>query len=136
MADRPPTSLKDIGAEVVAETTADGNFRASVGTKGPRRFGCSSSPTPPGFGVDWVSLDQLPPDGDVTLRLVKDVPIVGRVVNTEGQPVAGAVSGGVRLRPPWRPLDGYLAGWKSDWRDAVPNRPNGSTSSSKRSPAK
>src|SRR5262249_32282005 len=45
-------------------------------------------------GPDWVDLGPRRPDGEVTLRLVKDdVPITGRVLDLEGRPVAGAFVG-------------------------------------------
>ncbi len=42
-----------------------------------------------GFGLDWIDL---PPKGvpqELTFRLVKDEPIRGRIVTTEGKPLAG-----------------------------------------------
>ena len=42
-----------------------------------------------GFGPDWVRLDVLSPN-DMTLRLVKDLPLQGRVIDLEGKPVKGA----------------------------------------------
>jgi RNA polymerase sigma factor (sigma-70 family) len=42
-----------------------------------------------GFGVAWVELPARDAPGELTLRLVKDVPIRGRLVSTEGKPVAG-----------------------------------------------
>jgi RNA polymerase sigma factor (sigma-70 family) len=41
-----------------------------------------------GHGCDWVALDLV--DKELTLRLVKDVPINGRILDPEGKPVAGA----------------------------------------------
>src|SRR5207249_1549947 len=38
-------------------------------------------------GCDWVSVGSAE---DLTLRLVKDVPIRGRILDTDGQPVVGA----------------------------------------------
>jgi beta-lactamase regulating signal transducer with metallopeptidase domain len=47
-----------------------------------------------GLGVGWANiggLDGQPiPDTDLTLRLVNDVPIEGRILTLEGKPVAGA----------------------------------------------
>jgi RNA polymerase sigma factor (sigma-70 family) len=45
-----------------------------------------------GFGMDFVAVDQL--DGrEVEFHLVKDQPLRGRLVNTEGKPVAGVTVG-------------------------------------------
>jgi protocatechuate 3,4-dioxygenase beta subunit len=42
-----------------------------------------------GFGLAWVDLSEKEAPGELTLRLVKDVVIRGRLVSTEGKPVAG-----------------------------------------------
>ncbi len=44
----------------------------------------------PGYGPGWVRLGELEAQPEPTLRLVKDVPIDGRILNLEGRPVAGA----------------------------------------------
>src|SRR5262249_14098975 len=115
-----PTSVKDVAAEVVGQTGADGTFRVAVRPlpgQFPRRHLIAYVP---GFGVDWVSLEELPRGGDVTLRLVTDVPITGRLVTTEGRPLAGASVSAVSVYVPAdEKLDAYLAGWKSNWRDIV-----------------
>ncbi len=46
--------------------------------------------TAKGYGPDWKVLDKKNLDGELSLRLVKDVPIKGRILNAEGRPVAGA----------------------------------------------
>ncbi len=46
--------------------------------------------TAPGFGLAWVEAGSLANGGEATLRLVRDdVPIHGRVLDTQGRPVAG-----------------------------------------------
>ncbi|MHB1422869.1 MAG: carboxypeptidase-like regulatory domain-containing protein, partial [Gemmataceae bacterium] len=42
-----------------------------------------------GFGLAWVELPRKDSPGELTLRLVKDVPIRGRLLTTEGKPMAG-----------------------------------------------
>lgn len=50
-----------------------------------------------GYGPDWVSLDR-PDTKELILRLVKDnLPVKGRVLDLEGQPVAGAAVRIVRV---------------------------------------
>jgi RNA polymerase sigma factor (sigma-70 family) len=44
----------------------------------------------PGYGPDWVVLDASGPVKGLTLRLVKDVPVSGRILDPDGKPVAGA----------------------------------------------
>src|SRR5262249_44827669 len=41
-----------------------------------------------GYGCNWATIS--PKDKQVILRLVKDVPIRGRILDQEGKPVAGA----------------------------------------------
>src|SRR5207249_1752602 len=40
-----------------------------------------------GFGIDWIDLPQEGAPGELTFHLVKDVPIRGRLVSTEGKPL-------------------------------------------------
>jgi RNA polymerase sigma factor (sigma-70 family) len=49
----------------------------------------------PGYGPAWVGRDNAEKLSDVTLKLVKDVPIEGRVLDLEGKPIAGV---SVRVR--------------------------------------
>jgi RNA polymerase sigma factor (sigma-70 family) len=62
-----------------------------------------------GFGPDWIMLDGAGPLDGLTLRLVKDVPISGRILDPDGKPVAGAritVTGVMAARG--EDLGGYL----------------------------
>lgn len=43
----------------------------------------------PGYGPAWVKYKDIPPDRPLTLQLVPDLPIQGRVVGAEGKPVVG-----------------------------------------------
>ncbi len=71
-----------------------------------------------GFGVDWAQAPSGKRTVELTLRLVKDQSIAGRIIDTQGKPVAGAA---VNIRsvgvPPDDNLDKYLAGWKNNWSD-------------------
>lgn len=82
---RPPTRL--------AQSDADGWLRVPASL--PRETGLRNSPpvwlaTAPGYG-SAIAEERLTPGKDVVLRLVKDAPISGRIVNLEGRPVAGVV---------------------------------------------
>jgi hypothetical protein len=44
-----------------------------------------------GFGLGWVKAAQPQATGDLTLKLVKDVPIAGRILDPEGRPIVGAI---------------------------------------------
>lgn len=73
-----------------------------------------------GYGVDWSELARDGSDADLTLQLVEDQPIAGRILSTEGKPLAG-----VRVRvqsaskAPVGQLDDFLEGWKRNWKSAV-----------------
>src|SRR5262249_60014050 len=74
----------------VATTGADGRFEFTA-PKG--KFDGQKTvvvATAANYGVAWV---EVPPGGktdDLTLRLVKDVPVTGQIIDLEGKPVAGA----------------------------------------------
>src|SRR5207244_6095255 len=54
-----------------------------------------------GYGPDWVELEQLDQAGTITLRLAKDdVPIQGRVLDLEGQPIVGSTVTVLRVERP------------------------------------
>jgi RNA polymerase sigma factor (sigma-70 family) len=97
---------------------ADANGRFQVRLSAPARRRSYLVAHAAGLGVDWLELveDRLP--DEVTFRLPKDVPITGRVVSTEGKPVAGASVSAVAVYVPANEkLDDYLAGWLRDLRD-------------------
>ncbi|MBO0700185.1 MAG: carboxypeptidase regulatory-like domain-containing protein, partial [Zavarzinella sp.] len=103
--------------EAAAVADADGRFRVTLNRKNQSYVVAAAL----GLGVDWTNAQEWKevPD-EVVLRLTKDVPITGRVVNTEGKPVPG-----VRVSPSsiYVPMDGdldaYVAGWKRDWHDTA-----------------
>ncbi len=85
-----PEGREDIAVVPRGTTDADGRFHLEL----PRKEVQSDRPVPllataEGFGLAWVDLPPKEVPGDLTLRLVKDVPIRGRFVTTEGKPVAG-----------------------------------------------
>jgi RNA polymerase sigma factor (sigma-70 family) len=80
----------------VAEADGDGRFRFSVLRKDAGPDGTVVA-WAKDHGPDWADLDKPEKDRDVTLRLVKDVPINGRVLDLEGQPIAGVTVEVLRL---------------------------------------
>jgi protocatechuate 3,4-dioxygenase beta subunit len=42
-----------------------------------------------GFGCNWATINSAA-QGEVTLRLVKDAPVMGRIIDAEGKPITGA----------------------------------------------
>jgi protocatechuate 3,4-dioxygenase beta subunit len=113
-----------VTVEVRPDATADAEGRFTVAvTQIIKDFPLLLVASAPGFGVDWVQFGgptdpELP--AELTLRLTKDVPISGRVVNTEGRPVPGvAVTAFVVFAPADEKLDNYLAEWRRDVRNTL-----------------
>jgi hypothetical protein len=111
-----PRSDEDVGAAQAGTTAADGTFRLGLPLVRGRGFLIAHAE---GFGVDFLEVrDGKIPTDPVTLKLVKDQPITGRVLNTEGKPLPGIT---VRVAaitfPDNGKLDDYLAGWKRNWQD-------------------
>ena len=113
-----------------AKTEADGRFRlelprSDIPPEGP---GVCLVAAAEGYGVDGVYLPKNDPAPEVTLRLVKDHPIEGRIINTEGKPLAGVnvfiwAVGKMRQER----LDDFLAAWKRKG-SRVPDQPLGQLS--------
>jgi RNA polymerase sigma factor (sigma-70 family) len=81
---------KQADMAVLATTGADGRFRLSVARADLER-GAKVVARAKDHGPDWVESAGLDKGGEVTLRLARDdVPINGRIIDLEGQPVAGA----------------------------------------------
>jgi RNA polymerase sigma factor (sigma-70 family) len=72
-----------------ATTGPDGRFRCSVPKARFGDYGAFVVATAANFGPDWVQPHPAGKNDDLTLRLVKDVPITGRVIDLEGKPVPG-----------------------------------------------
>jgi RNA polymerase sigma factor (sigma-70 family) len=114
-----PTSPKDIDVEAAGAADADGKFAVTIRPPGPRMRPYVIAHAD-GFGVDWYEFGEGRPPAELTLRLPRDVPIRGRVVNTEGKPVAGvSVTAGSIYVPADENLDAYLAGWLRSLRDTL-----------------
>lgn len=73
----------------------------------------------PGYGIDWTEITQDQASQEVRLKLVDDVPIRGRVSDTEGRHFAGAqVTITTVACSSTGTLDAFLTAWKRDSRDA------------------
>lgn len=118
-----PITARDIVLDLVGAAGPDGRFQLTVKPTGtPRLYLVAYAP---GFGVDWIEIASGKTPAETTLRLPTDVPITGRVVSTEGRPVAGVSVSAVSLYVPLKErLDDYLAGWLVNLRDtlATPNK--------------
>ncbi|MCA9186228.1 MAG: M56 family metallopeptidase [Pirellulaceae bacterium] len=118
----PPTTIDDIEMRHVATTDAEGRFTAELSWE---NLG-DSIRVPPlvavkkGYGLAWQELKAEDAGQDVRLRLVEDQIVEGRVVDTEGKPVAGATMmvNGI-FESSTGSLDAALTAWKSEWQSAT-----------------
>jgi RNA polymerase sigma factor (sigma-70 family) len=68
-----------------------------------------------GFGLDWIELSGKDEGRDVTLRLVKDTPIRGRIVAADGKPIRG-IAFNVTGVSAADDDDQFLKALQDDWR--------------------
>ncbi len=99
---------------VQATSDKDGRFRFRVTPANAEdtRFGPVVA-VAEGFGLAWAP--PLARNDDLTLNLVKDVPVEGRVVDLEGRPTPGVIVRATAVRAP-------TAGTLTPWLDAVKAR--------------
>ena len=111
----------DLGA-----SAADGSFEV-VNTAPKERKLYYLVAQLPGTGLDFIRVEGTVPTEPIELRAVKDNPIRGRIINTEGKPVAGAKVAVIKLGVyANNALDSFLVAWRkrSDLSD-IPNMPYG-----------
>jgi RNA polymerase sigma factor (sigma-70 family) len=122
MNDARPVSIEDVGVREIGVSGVDGRYTVSVSPLSKDLPWCWAIAYAPGFGVDWVQLNLNEADvpGEQVLRLPEDVPIVGRLVSTEGRPLAGlSVVAAYVAVPSGGKLDDYLGAWKRNIRHAM-----------------
>jgi RNA polymerase sigma factor (sigma-70 family) len=106
---------------VVGKTAADGTFSVTVELKGS---GSWLFPRVTGFATNQFLMPAINTPAEITYKLLKDTPIRGRVLDTQGKPVAGAV---VRVRHiegfENDNLDHFLAGFQKRPGDGYPPQP-------------
>lgn len=71
----------------------------------------------PGYGGSWVALEQLVPSESITLRLVNEHPIRGKIIDLEGKPIAGAT---IQISNPTDGKAGSLDAWLAGIRAGEP----------------
>jgi RNA polymerase sigma factor (sigma-70 family) len=116
-AEHSPRRVEDVEMALRAKTVADGRFRFEL-PMSERRAGFDPRiiATAPGYGCDWHALTDTGSLNDIDLRLVQDKPIRGRILDTEGKPLAGVrVAEVVLFASPEENLDDFLHVWKANW---------------------
>jgi len=104
-----------------ATTDANGRFRFELPRADmdvPGGIGFSSlAAAADGYGVNGVELPRDKPSAEVTLRLVRDQPpIEGRILNTEGKPLAGIRIRVLEINALSRGrLDDFLTAWQQGY---------------------
>jgi len=96
-------------ATVVAKTAADGTFKVTVPMKSP---GSHLFPRLDGFASNEYLMPATNTPAEKTFQFVKDTPIRGRLIDTQGQPVAGASVVVRHLSGYGDTLDKFLADWQ------------------------
>jgi RNA polymerase sigma factor (sigma-70 family) len=73
-----------------------------------------------GYGLAWADWPALEKGGELTLRLVKDQPIEGRIISLEGKPLASVrVSIGELGAMTDGKVETFLTAWKREWQQAL-----------------
>ena len=110
----PPQPLSEADLDSVGTADAEGRFNLTINPPSDNLQVSYLAAYLAGFGIDWANLSEHEPSKEVTLRLPKDVPISGRVVNTKGKPLARvSVSVAAVTVPNDDKLEKYLIGWSS-----------------------
>jgi RNA polymerase sigma factor (sigma-70 family) len=111
------TDYGEIETQERGATDPDGRFRIELqGPEIPPDQDFFLVAAAEGFGLDGTKIHKGESPADLTLRLVRDQPIDGKIVNTEGRPLSGVevIVQGVLTFPQER-LDGFLEAWRRDW---------------------
>jgi RNA polymerase sigma factor (sigma-70 family) len=114
-----PRSEDDIEYPERAKTDAEGRFRFELPRDDIRvefYLRMNLIAVADGYGADWTALSADNLSAELTLRLVKDLPIDGRIISTEGKPLAdGRVCIVSLATTPQGKLDPFLTAWKQEW---------------------
>jgi protocatechuate 3,4-dioxygenase beta subunit len=116
---------QDGKTDSLGKTKEDGTFTVTVALKPPGAYLVAQAA---GHGVEFMTPAKNTP-AEVTLKLPRDNPIRGRVIDTQGKPVAGAVVA-VRSLTVYdkHPAERYLTQWTKELRERGVPLPNGDRS--------
>src|SRR5262249_35609323 len=100
----------DGSTAVVAKTADDGTFRVTVPLKDGR--GAHLFPRAAGFASSEYLMPATNTPAEITFKLIKDTPIRGRLIDTQGKPVAGASVVVRHLSGYGDTMDKFLSDWQ------------------------
>jgi protocatechuate 3,4-dioxygenase beta subunit len=115
----PPAAEEDYTLTKKSTTDNKGQFELNLKPSelesAPRHYLIAAAD---GFGFDWVEIAKDEKPAELTLRLVKDAPVQGRILDTQGKPIVGVKLNvtGVRISGKEN-VDNYLTIWKQNWHD-------------------
>jgi hypothetical protein len=117
-----PVKEEEIEIPERGVTSSDGSFRLELPASDVR-FDWNSPALvalADGYGLGWTELPEKDPPTGLSIRLVKDQPIRGRLLSTEGKPISGVKVGvGPVFAMPEDNLEYFLTAWKRDWQSAI-----------------
>jgi protocatechuate 3,4-dioxygenase beta subunit len=105
----------DGAATIAGKTAADGTFTVTVPLREP---GSHLFPRVAGFATDEYLMPATNTAAEKTFKLIKDTPIRGRLIDTQGKPVAGASVTVRHLSGYGDTMDGFLTAWQKRPVDA------------------
>lgn len=128
----PPRNELDIEVPERGVTGADGRFRIELPRSDVRTdlpFRGKELPllaVASGYGLGWVGMPTDKAAGELAIHLVKDEPIRGRVLTTEGKPIAGVEIQVLSIGDLGKDgVDGFLNAWKAgngNWQGIINER--------------
>lgn len=120
----PISSMNDIRVKEIGRTRLDGRFdiRMPAIPDVPLHLNDELYVHKDGYGVNWIKLKE----GDSSPQravLIKESPVSGVILNTEGEPISGAeISVKLLARPKVdKTIEDLIAAWKNEWNIALMN---------------
>jgi beta-lactamase regulating signal transducer with metallopeptidase domain/protocatechuate 3,4-dioxygenase beta subunit len=114
----PPTSVDDVGSRRVGTSDSEGRFLIKFTDEFVRHGKTQLIARMPGRGIGGLQLELRDLPESVKVVLPSEQIIRGKLVTTEGQPVAGAAISIYEVLKPTDSLDKFLTMFKNDWNQA------------------